>query len=269
MMQQVRSIEELRTLLAEVRAKRQGFLTNFYLDDDKHSLWIEKEVCEYEWVSDTLFVVKKSETFWNVFYCSTTMEVFSSDLSEFKSRHLEATMMFDIVGRDSQCVPLVKLFEEQGFTEATSLVRMIRMTESMDYVPDSSIRQAKTDEATIIHQLLRQFFNEKTEQIPFVEELEGYAKEGHVLVCEESGNLAGFLIYEINATTIYLRYWFTLPDFRDKKVGSRLLRRFFEEGKNTKRQLFWVIRNNENAIKRYKHYGFAEENMYDFVMQSR
>ena len=269
MMQQVKSIEELRTLQAEVRAKRQGFLTNFYLDEVKHALWIEKGVCEFERVSDTLFVVKKSETFWNVFYCTTTMEELSSDLSEFKSRHLEATMMFDIVGRDTQCVPLVKLFEEQGFTEATSLVRMTRMTESIDYVPDSSIRQAKTDEATIIHQLLRQFFNEKTEQIPFVEELEAYIKEGHVLVCEESGKLAGFLIYEINNTTNYLRYWFTQPDYRDKKVGSRLLRRFFEEGKNTKRQLFWVIRNNENAIKRYNHYGFAEENMYDFVMQSK
>lgn len=269
MMQQVRSVEELRTLPSEVRAKRQGFLTNFYFDDDKHSLWIEKGVCGYEWVSDTLFVVKKSETFWNVFYCTTNMEVFSFDLLEFKYRHPEVIMMFDIVGRDSQCVPLVRLFEELGFMEATSLVRMTRMTEPMDYVSDSSIRQARTDEATIIHQLLHQFFNEKTEQIPFVEELERYVKEEHVLVCEESGNLVGFLIYEINATTIYLRYWFILPDFRDKKVGSRLLRRFFEEGKSTKRQLFWVIRNNENAIKRYKHYGFAEENMYDFVMQSR
>ena len=70
----------------------------------------------------------------------------------------------------------------------------------------------------------------------------------------------------MNATTHYLRYWFTHPDFRDKKVGSRLLRRFFEEGRDTKRQLFWVIRSNENAIKRYRHYGFAEENMFDFVM---
>ena len=77
----------------------------------------------------------------------------------------------------------------------------------------------------------------------------------------------GHLIFELSASTLYLRYWFTHPDYRDKKVGSRLLRRFFEEGKDTKRQLFWVIRTNENAIKRYKHYGFTEENMYDFVMQ--
>ena len=76
-----------------------------------------------------------------------------------------------------------------------------------------------------------------------------------------------FLIYELNATTLYLRYWFTHPDYRDTKVGSRLLRRFFEEGKDTKRQLFWVIRTNENAIVRYRPYGFAEENMFDYVFE--
>lgn len=266
-MQQIQSIEQLRSFPSEVRAKRMGFLTNFYIDEAKHGLWIEKGICEYEWVSGTLFIIKKSETFWNVFYCTTTLEAFSVDLEEFKSRHSETIMMFDIVGRDVQCTPMVKLFEEQGFTEATSLVRMTRMTEPMEYVSDNSIRQANLDEVSSIHGLLHQFFDEKTEQIPFAEELEAYVKEGHLLVCEENDKLAGFLIYEINATTLYLRYWFTHPDFRDKKVGSRLLRRFFEEGKDTKRQLFWVIRSNENAIKRYRHYGFAEENMYDFVMR--
>ena len=111
------------------------------------------------------------------------------------------------------------------------------------------------------------FFDEQTEQIPYYEELLNYVSQGHVLVCEEDGMMAGFLIYELNTTTLYLRYWFTHPDFRDKKVGSRLLRRFFDEGKDTKRQLFWVIRTNENAIMRYRHYGFTEENMYDYVMK--
>ena len=266
-MLQVQSIEHLRTLSAEVRAKRNGFLTNFYLDEAKHNWWIEKGVCKFEWVSDTLFIIKKAETFWNVFYCTTTMDVFSAALAEFRSRYPEMTMVFDIVGRDVQCAPMVKLFEERGFSEVASLVRMTRMTELKEYVPDDSIRQAKLDEVSVIHQMLHQYFDEKTEQIPLAEELETYVKEGHVLVCEGSTMLAGFLIFEINATTLYLRYWFTHPDFRDKKVGSRLLRRFFEEGKDTKRQLFWVVRSNENAIKRYRHYGFSEENMFDFVMQ--
>lgn len=267
MMQSVTALEQLRSLPAEVRAKRKGFLTNFYLDEIKHGLWIQKGVCGYEWVSDTLFIVKKSVSFWNVFYCTTTMESLASDLKEFKAKHSEITLMFDIVGRDNQCDRMVQLFTEQDFTIATSLVRMTRLTETMEYKMDKSVRQATLIEVSQIHNLLYQYFDEKTEQIPFLEELEAYTKEGHVLVCEDDNRLAGFLIFEINATTLYLRYWFTHPDYREKKVGSRLLRRFFEEGKNTKRQLFWVLRNNENAIKRYKHYGFAEENMLDYVMQ--
>ena len=266
-MRPIDSIEQLLTLSAEVRAKRKGYLTNFYLDEVKHGLWIQKGVCEYVWVNDTLFIVKKSGTFWNVFYCTTTMEAFMEDLEEFKSRYSEITLIFDIVGREVQCAPMVKLFEEQGFVMATSLVRMNRLTEQMTYVPDNTIRRAATSEVPEIHRLLHQYFDEKTEQIPFLEELEVFANEGHILVCKEDGQTAGFLIYEMNATTLYLRYWFTHPDYRDKKVGSRLLRCFFEDGKTTKRQLFWVIRTNENAIKRYRHYGFVEENMLDFVMK--
>ena len=144
---------------------------------------------------------------------------------------------------------------------------MTRMAEPFDYTPDASIRKANEADIPMVSQLLYEYFNPQNEQIPYDEELLDYARQGHVLVCEEQGRMAGFLIYELNTTTLYLRYWFTHPDFRDKKVGSRLLRRFFEEGRDTKRQLFWVIRDNENAIKRYKHYGFKEENMYDFVMQ--
>ncbi|MBQ7490879.1 MAG: GNAT family N-acetyltransferase [Bacteroidales bacterium] len=266
-MQQITSIEQIQNASAEIRAKHLGFLTNFYLDEEKHRIWIAKGDCFVENVGNTLFIIKKSPSFWNVFYCSTTLEQLSGDLLQFKKAHDGQTLVFDIVGREVQCQPMVEMFRQNGFTEATSLVRMTRMTETMAYTPDNSIRKAGKSEVAEIHALLHQYFDEKTEQIPYLEELEQYADQGHILICEESAKTAGFLIFEMNASTLYLRYWFTHPDFRDNKVGSRLLRRFFEEGKNTKRQLFWVIRTNENAIKRYRHYGFTEENMYDFVMQ--
>lgn len=266
-MERVQSIEQLHQQSTEIRALRKGFLTNFFLDPVKHGLWIEKCDCYIERLGGTLFIIKQSLTFWNVFYCSTTLDEFSNDLSSFMAEHSTITMMFDIVGRDVQCQPMVELFQDKGCTEATSLVRMTRMAEAFDYTLDASIRKATEADIPQVSRLLHEHFDAQTEQIPYDEELIDYARQGHVLVCEERGKMAGFLIYELNATTLYLRYWFTHPDFRDNKVGSRLLRRFFEEGRDTKRQLFWVIRTNENAIKRYRHYGFAEENMYDYVMQ--
>ncbi len=266
-MQPAQSIEQLRALSSEVRALRKGFLTNFYLDEAKHAIWISKGDCFIEHIGETLFIIKPSPTFWNVFYCSTTNEQLSSDIHQFQLAHAGQTMMFDVVGREAQCQPLVEMFRENGCIEATSLVRMIRLADPMDYTEDASIRLASESDIPIVSQLLHDYFDARTEQIPYDEELEDYACQGHVLICEEQGCVAGFLIYELNATTLYLRYWFTHPDFRDRKVGSRLLRRFLEEGKDTKRQIFWVIRTNENAIKRYKHYGFKEENMFDYVMQ--
>ncbi len=266
-MERVQSIEQLQQQSAEIRALRKGFLTNFFLDHVKHGLWIEKGDCYIERLGGTLFIIKQSPTFWNVFYCSTTLDEFGKDLSTFMAEHLTITMMFDIVGRDVQCQPMVALFQCKGCKEATSLVRMTRIAEPFIYTPDDSIRKATDMDITYVSQLLHEYFDAQTEQIPYDEELIDYARQGHVLICEEQGKMTGFLIYELNATTLYLRYWFTHPDFRERKVGSRLLRRFFEEGRDTKRQLFWVIRTNENAIKRYRHYGFVEENMYDFVMQ--
>ncbi len=266
-MQIVKSFEELQQQVAEIRSLRLGFITNFFADPVKHTLWIKKGDCFTERVNNTLFIIKQNPTFRNVFYCSTTVNELGDDVHALQGKYPDLTMMFDIVGREVQCMPMVEMFKTKGCKEATSLVRMTRTTEPMDFAPDASVRYASEKDLSIISQYLHEYFDERTEQIPYDEELMDYAQRGHVLVCEESGQIAGFVVFELNATTLYLRYWFTHPDYRDRKVGSRLLRRFFEEGKDTKRQLFWVIRTNENAIVRYKHYGFTEENMFDYVMQ--
>lgn len=266
-MQKVQSFEDLQKQVAEIRSLRLGFITNFFPDPVKNSLWIVKGDCYTERVNNTLFIARKSQKFWNVFYCSTTLEELGADLAVFQGQNLGMVLMYDLIGREIQCQPLVELFKAKGCIEATSLVRMNRMTEPMVYDPDSAIRYATEEDLPLIREQLHQYFDERTEQIPYDEELINYTKQNRIFVCEENGVIVGFLIFELNATTLYLRYWFTHPNFRNKKVGSRLLRRFFEEGKDTKRQLFWVIRTNENAIKRYKHYGFKEENMYDYVME--
>jgi GNAT superfamily N-acetyltransferase len=81
--------------------------------------------------------------------------------------------------------------------------------------------------------------------------------------------IAGFIIYQLVGVTLYLRYWFVSPLFRDRKFGSKLFNYFLLKGKDSKRQLFWVIQTNENAISRYKHYGFKEEKIYNFVLTNK
>lgn len=267
-MQIEHSYEALQQQVTGIRSLGLGFITNFYPDAVKHSLWIAKGDCYTERVNNTLFVVKANPSFWNVYFCSTAIDTLGKDFEEFLKKHADKAMSFDLVGRDVQCLPLVGLFQSKGCRETVSFVRMTRMSEPVVYSPDNFVRYASENDLPLISQYLRHYFNERTEQIPYDEELLEHCLQNHILVCEEDSRMAGFLIFELNASTLYLRYWFTHPDYRDRKVGSRLMRRFFDEGKNTRRQLLWVIRTNDNALVRYRHYGFVEENMFDYVMQN-
>ena len=49
----------------------------------------------------------------------------------------------------------------------------------------------------------------------------------------------------------------------------KLFNEFLSRGKNTQRQLFWVIKTNQNAIKRYRHYGFEKEKMSNFILTNK
>ena len=266
-MWKVTSFDDLKRQIAEIRALGLGLLTNFFPNPARHGLWIEKGDCFTERVENSLFIVKKSPSFWNVFFCSATQAGLEADWKVFVSRNPGVTMVTDIVGREVQCGPLMGLLTGAGFKETASLMRMTRMTVPMPYKSDASVRYATGSDLPLIVRLLHQYFDERTEQLPYGEELADFMAQHRILVCEEDGYLAGFLIFELSSATLYLRYWFTLPDFRGRKVGSRLLRRFFEEGKETRRQLLWVMRTNGDAIEKYRHYGFAEEDMFDHVMQ--
>ncbi len=267
-LRRVDSIDEISSVIAEIRSLRLGFVTNFYLDPVKLSLMISKGDCYAERIDNSFFIVKRSSLFWNVYFCSTSLEQLVCDLPKFQEQYGQQTMMFDIVGSKVQCLPIVAGFQGCNCEIESSFVRMKRLPDTTFEDPfENKVIFADGIKVSEINHLLHVFFNERTEQIPYWEELLDFSQKGQILEFEEKGVLAGFLIFEKSPSTLYLRYWFTLPDFREQKVGSSLFRRFLEEGRDTKRQLLWVNCSNENAIKRYRHYGFAEENMFDYIMR--
>ena len=141
-MWKVTTFDDLKRQIAEIRSLGLGLLTNFFPNPARHGLWIEKGDCFTERVENSLFIVKKSPSFWNVFFCSANQGELGSDWKSFASRHPGVTMVSDIVGREGQCGPLAGLLMAAGCRETASLVRMTRMTEPMTFAPDASVRFA-------------------------------------------------------------------------------------------------------------------------------
>ena len=268
MLERVDNVEQLLCFSADVRAKHNGFLTNFFLDSFKHNIWIANRDLYYLRYNDTYLIVRQSETFCNVFYVGTSIDDIIGAISILKKHLPNKQLMVDVVGRAEQCVPIVDAFINAGYKEASSLVRMIRKTIPIEYDSAfSKIQNASNAQVMEVYKLLHEYFVAELEQIPYVDELFEYARLGHIHVCVDENKVIGFMIYEKNATTLYWRYWFVHPDYRERHIGSLLFHRLFYEANSTTRQLLWVLRTNENAKKRQEHYGFVEENMFDFIMQ--
>ena len=265
-MKRVESVQELRDLLASVWDLGQGVVTNFYLDTVKHGIWTRRKILYYAMFDGVLFLFKEEERFYNLFYCSPSLESLRKALGHLQFEP-KKDVVVDVVGTKKQCGQACETFFKSRFEPYCSLVRMSRPTPQGNVQELSdSVRQASIGDAGKIHALLSRYFDPCSEQIPFEEEISSFVEKGRALVCKNDDEIVGFLLYELNKSTLYLRYWFVRPDYRDKKVGSALMNRFFYEGRGTRRQLFWVIQSNENAIKRYRHYGFKEEDLYDNVL---
>ena len=268
MMEKINSFEEVQALFQKIRNLKKGFITNFYPDPFRISLWCQYDCLFYVCYADTVFFLRDGGIFTNLFYCSVSESALGDDLSDLLQKQNKTVFVADLVSGEAN--PSCKqLFLSKGFEEHTSLIRMNRTGQSAVFAEEMEL--AGPEEATeadipALMELYNCYFDPYSEQIPFKEELSRWIEAGHILIKRIEGKIAGFLIYDLSRSTLYLRYWFVHPDYRNHKIGSALFREFFYRGRNTVRQLFWVITSNENAIKRYVHYGFVPEKMFDYVL---
>lgn len=264
-MNRIESIDELNSYFNDIRQKRKGVLSNLYINHFKYTLWIKKKELYFIKIGECYFIIRKSSAVNNLFYVTTDIENLQKSLKEFLSK-ISFQIMIDLVG-DTRIEFLKQLFIDNGFTEYEYIYRMCRTGVPNYKEPHVNVIFATECDADNVYTMLCMNFNPLSEQIIEKEELDKFISEKSVLLYKQNNKICGFIIFELNGYTLYLRYWFVSPDFRNLHIGSKLLNAFMYYGRETKRQMFWVLANNDNAIKRYKHYGFKEEKMYDYVLK--
>lgn len=262
----ISSLDQIQEEIKRIRDAKKGYFTNLFIDVEKFNLWIKSEIFYFYPTNEFVFFFKKNSSFSNVYFCSESIDSLHRGISLLKNIYNDRIFVFDIVGTVSGSKEICKVFKTNGYFLYTSLNRMSRLISSTQKPEENdSVRLADHTDLNEIHTLLFEYFDEYAEQLPLAEELEAWIEKKHLLLYVENKKIIGFSIFDIIGMTSYLRYWFVHPNHRNKKIGSSLLRRFFYEARETKRQLFWVIENNKNAIIRYKHYGFKNEDLMDYI----
>ena len=135
--------------------------------------------------------------------------------------------MLDIVQKEESS-ELLNIFYYKSFNLYTTLVRMNRLNHKYnpEYTIPHEIKEANSHHLNTLTSMVYSFFDEKAEQLPNEEELKNLIENKNVLIYEENNKIGGFLIYEIAGFTLHLKYWFVHPDYRERKIGSKLFNVF-------------------------------------------
>jgi len=266
-MNSLRTWSAVQDLVA--RARNGGLaVTNFFPDEERMSAWCRDGAFYEVRCGETQFFVRQQQTFSNVYFMSRSADALGNDWKTFASENGNGRWIVDLIGPDRVRQPLEDAMAAVGFVRLTTLQRMGRKTPDDVGVPSLDVERATLDDAGKIKELLDAFFIAEEEQIPSIEEIRKWieAQSLYVIRGGATNPIDGFVIFDLSPAMLYLRYWFVHPSARVKGVGGRLLKAMFAAGRNTKRQYFWVKTDNDNAIKRYQHYGFQSEPMKDVIM---
>lgn len=261
----IQSIDQIRDFVSGIRNLRKGFITNFFLNLDKHSIWIEEGTFFYLEEKECTFFIKGNKGFYNLFFSATTIEVLCAALKKLPI--IQELISLDIVGLENN--PILKALEDAGFYRYEVIYRMSRMGLPGDYHFSPDVEEARVEDIPTIKSLLDQHFDALSEQICCKKELEIFVKKHTILVYRDKVSIRGFIIYGLQGVTLYLRYWWVDPECRNLGIGAKLYHSFFNRGKDTKRQVHWLIETNDNARVRYEHYGYKKETLYNYVLLNK
>ena len=265
-----RQVIDWRDVIALVASCRNDGLvaTNFFPDEMRMSAWCRGGAFFEEHCGDTQFFVRKQTGFCNLYFMSKSPDAIVVDLRRFLSVNDKGRWVTDLIGPDAARQQLEKAFASHGFSPLTTLQRMGRRTPMEDFSQQPDVECANSEDAANIKSLLDKYFVAEEEQLPDIDEIQGWIDTGTLYLVrgDQSNSILGFTIFDLTPAALYLRYWFVHPDSRGNGIGGRLMKAMFATGHGTKRQYFWVKTDNENAIKCYQHYGFQFEPMKDVVM---
>lgn len=256
----------LQTIVGEIRGRSSSFVTNYYPNEIKDKELINKRQLYYYRNDNACLVIRQYVGFNDFSYIATSPETLGNILGDFFYNR-NGIYVTDIVGLPAQITPIKKLFEDKGFTLRRTLQRMIKIgIDANSRIDSDSIVYPSYEDISNIRKILLENFDSLSEQIPSCDELSRYIDKKQIYLYKKDSAIAGMIIFELTSMAFYLRYWFTNPKFRNMGIGSVLYKKVMFDSKNIKRQMLWVVSDNENAIKRYEHYGFKLDRLIDNVM---
>lgn len=255
--------------IEEVKKGSRKLVSNYFYNEDTLGNWIRTERFFHERVGETVFFYRSDSDFLHLYYVSPSVEELGRGLTALSGR--PEILVADVITKAEAKAGPMKIFQDHGFHLYSTLVRMSKLGGPPEQGArfDDDIRFAVKGDEEGINAILTGNFDRIAEQVPSVADIEREIESNNFLVCEKDGKLIGLLHYENIGMMSHLKRWFVNRDYRDQHIGSKFLKSYYFLTKKATRFILWVLKSNENAIKRYSHFGYREDGLIDTIYTNK
>jgi hypothetical protein len=277
-MMPITTVSQVYEGIQRAKAAASAFCTNFFPVEARLKAWIEHADLSSEARPGSVFFFRRDQDFWHLYFCSSNLAALHRDLETAFGPGPQRVMV-DVVGNETTLVGTLEILQAAGFQPYAALLRLARLgqvngmagTRPASPDPDAAppapeVACAELADRVAVEKLIRNGFDRYSDQLPAWYEIERAIAERQILVLKHQSELAALLFFETQGWSSAIRYWVAAQSRRSLGFGSRLIRHYFAIHTSVKRFSLWVRADNEDAIRRYRHYGYAADGLVDHVL---
>jgi ribosomal protein S18 acetylase RimI-like enzyme len=254
--------------IQQAKAGATAFCTNFFPGESKLQSWIDHGELSAEWHPGAAFFFRTDRDFQHFYFCAADGTALAQGMAAVPDLKT-GRVVTDLVGNETTLSHLLPPLEQAGFRRYTRLQRMARIGRPEFIASSPQIGFAEKADCQAVLGLIENSFDRHGEQLPMFYEIESAVESCQVLAARRDGGLAGLLFFETQGLASSIRFWAVAEKFRALKVGSALIQHYFKTQNSVRRFTLWVNSNNENAISKYRHYGYAPDGLVDQVLANK
>jgi hypothetical protein len=262
----VASVAQVYEEIQSAKAAATAFCTNFYPAQDRLQGWVDhRELRSELHVGATIFL-RQDQDFARLYFCAANPDSLRNSLGKVREIASEP-LVTDLIAPESGFGSLAGILEASGFRSYRRLVRLARAARTEESLTDGpKVELASSADTAGIARLLLASFDPVADQLPAPYELEAAVRAGQIFVIRKDGEIGALLHFETQGVTSTVRYWAVADACRSAGFGSAVIRHYFCSQTKVRRFVLWVSADNENALQKYRHYGYAPDGLVDRVL---
>jgi ribosomal protein S18 acetylase RimI-like enzyme len=272
----VKTVAQVLDAIQKAKAGATAFCTNFFPVQERLLAWIDHGELLGDVRGGVAFFLRKDRDFWHFYFCAGSLAQLQREITNVPNLQSDPVVT-DLVGNDPTLADLLRSLESSGFRRYARLVRLARAPgfslstqhedpAAMDSKDAPEVTLAQTDDSEAVLCLLESAFNPYADQLPTLYEIQEAILRKQILTIKMEGRLAALLYFETQGVTSTVRYWAVAEQFRSLRLGSVLMRYYFSAQQSVRRFILWVTAANEDALRKYRHYGYVPDGLVDHVL---